>query len=107
MSGCNDESEIIAACNTVSTYDDEWSMGNIIVYPLPASNFFSIDFEESNIMDAHIRLVDIAGQELLSSLKADQNMLVEFDLNGINAGLYIIEISFDKHRMYKKLIVSR
>lgn len=105
-SGCKNESDIVDACLAFNTFEDEWTNESVSIYPNPASNYFMIDFGANYVENAQISLLDISGNLLRSVSRNDQRSIIEVDISGINAGIYMLDIRMKNGSVYKKLVVE-
>ncbi len=87
---------------------DDFDFTNFNVYPNPSNGNFNITFEVINTDSVDIKLFDIRGR--LVEEKAYKNtpstFSEELNLQGINAGLYLLQVQNENKRTTKKLIVK-
>lgn len=64
------------------------------VYPNPASDMITVEFVASSKQNVSIKVTDILGKNVIdeSRVAAEGNNQMQFDLKGINSGLYFITI---------------
>lgn len=81
---------------------------SIAMSPNPALDVLNLDMNFEKTTDLNIRIVNNIGQLVFSKkmpqvLRGTQSL----DLSGLNAGIYIVEISDGQTRTNKKLVISR
>ena len=87
---------------------NELTMGLINLFPNPAQNHVTIEFENHTGSDYTISLINHLGQTVRNfhTGAAEGLNQVELDLNGVEAGLYLIRIDNGKEVINKKLLVQ-
>ncbi|CAL2057568.1 reprolysin-like metallopeptidase [Tenacibaculum sp. 190524A05c] len=87
---------------------DDFDFTNFNVYPNPSNGNFNITFEVITPESVGIRLFDIRGRLVEEKeFKNTQNTFSEeLNLEGINAGLYLLQVQNGNKRTTKKLIVK-
>ncbi|MDB5284547.1 MAG: hypothetical protein JWO06_3622, partial [Bacteroidota bacterium] len=73
------------------------------VYPNPAHN--SITVVKSVDGNSTFRLFDAVGNKYLE--KQGHEAIITLDVSGLSAGLYFVEISSDKFKITKKVVIAR
>ncbi len=91
-------------CESVTDYSvvglSEHKIGNLKIYPNPASSKLYIDVTERNSKIASLQLISIEGKLIKRYPKANSVI----DVSEINAGLYILQIVFDDGAVINKKV---
>lgn len=98
--GCNDKDEILDSCATVGIaklINDSKYM----VYPNPASSYFSISTINGEIIN-EIIIYDLLGKKVLHKKEITEKI----DISNLEKGIYILELFADKLEIRKKLIIK-
>ena len=87
------------------------AVGNLKVYPNPASTYSTLDFDLEQAMNGgYVLLVNIAGAEvkvLIQPTKFQQGInSYHLDFSGISSGLYLIDIITDKGFRTQRIVVN-
>ena len=87
---------------------NEFITGMINVFPNPAQNHVTIEFENHTGSDYTISLINHLGQTIrnLQTGAAEGQNQAELDLNGVEAGFYLIRIDNGTEVINKKLLVQ-
>lgn len=97
---CNKRSSVFL----VTGINDEANPLGILIYPNPAtSNIFVGSSGDSQIL--LIRLIDGLGKPVMVEELADGRLNTEFLLEGLNAGLYILQVETNKGTFAFRLVV--
>ena len=82
---------------------------SISVYPNPAINLVNVSFTSKNENTAIVRIVDIAGKELINYAKPVLNGInnLTIDVNGLKSGIYFINVITRDKTILKKLFINR
>ena len=92
---------------TITSIADENEMGGFVIYPVPSSDFITINYTAKRSSDVQIYLYDLSGREIsfekfYAGTGANK---VTIDLTRFNSGIYFIKIENSGKRMfYGKLI---
>lgn len=76
---------------------------SVSIYPNPASNSFSIQFD-SLLTKANINIYDINGRLVISENYQNGGSLKTIDISTINTGVYLVEVISGRSKSIKKLI---
>lgn len=101
------QSEIIAlGCNTA--INKELQNANFQVFPIPASDKITVQYEMQEAADVKIAIVDILGQVLFTQNYNNSIGKTEHDfaITGLAAGIYYVQLSTKKGVSTKKIIVE-
>jgi hypothetical protein len=85
---------------------DEWSAGEVLVYPNPTQSTCHIRWE----LDAEPTLfviVDATGREVWRSENANITRQITLDVHSWAAGTYTLIMADDKYRIHKKIQVLK
>ena len=97
--GCNDETEVEAAC-LVAT-EDLVGENTISIFPNPANNSITIS-NDNGIMIEKVRIYNQIGQ-LVLQVKTANNAI---DISNLHHGIYILEAELNNQRLFKKMIIE-
>ncbi|HAD11102.1 MAG TPA: hypothetical protein DCF33_01560, partial [Saprospirales bacterium] len=89
----------------VDVKDLEASEAGILIYPNPAADFCQVEFPETFSGTAQLSVFDANGRLVGSSLISQQN--TRLDLNGMNNGVYYLNIQKDARNYFQKLVIIR
>ena len=82
---------------------------NIKIYPNPAGNFLTIEYETGLIGDADLEIFNLLGKKIrthqLTQLEKTGQGLARLALDGIIPGIYILEIRFENN-IYKARFIK-
>ena len=82
---------------------DENFTKEINVYPNPAKDFISINFQES-LEKYMVNIFAIDGKTLLKSISGEGNAIINIPLNDLSNGVYIIHLKSDNYSKSYKFI---
>ncbi len=80
------------------------SSNTFSVYPNPATEVININLQ--GIKAKTIRVIDIAGREVKSVIPAGNETIVTIPVNGLGAGIYLVELHSTEGIERKKITVS-
>lgn len=92
------ESLQVTTSNDVITSVDERVLAQVSVYPNPAADVIRIDLPEGYVFT--LNLVDVNGRAVRNLISHDN----EYDLSGVQAGLYFIRVSSERSVKYFRFI---
>lgn len=101
--GCNSHEEVYEACvNGIE--DPEAYIESFLVYPNPATNELTIEFNAGiNLKEeVHLTIFDLAGKQLIS--QAISEYLTSIDIDRLPEGIYFIRVNYGKVSKTIKLI---
>ncbi|MFN3997319.1 alpha-amylase family glycosyl hydrolase [Algoriphagus sp.] len=79
--------------------------GNFNVYPVPAFTKLTVELPR-DMIQANYRVVDMAGRVVFDGQTERGEQILDFDLSGIKAGIYIFE-AFDTKRVLHKRFIKK
>jgi len=94
----------IKVSETVSV-DEQQLQGKISIYPIPTSNFITIDFTRSSQEYQSYEILNLQGQSVLKN-NLTRNDKVDVDVSLLSSGFYIVNLRSDKNIVSKKIIVN-
>jgi hypothetical protein len=97
-SGCLNETEVEAACESFSI-DEQALRNRISIYPNPAFNALNIETNGSTIDE--VVITSITGQKVIH-LKGNKESI---DISQLQAGIYIVEILIENSRYRRKMVI--
>lgn len=77
--------------------------GSFNVYPVPAYSKLTVELPE-DMIQANYRVVDMAGRVVFDGQTDKGEQILDFDLSGIQAGIYIFEAFDTKRVLHKRFI---
>lgn len=89
----------------VTSIPEELPAGTFKVYPNPASDAVRVELPE-DMIQANYRVVDMAGRVVFDGQTAMGDTILDFDLGGIQAGIYIFE-AFDTKRVLHRRFIKK
>lgn len=93
--------------STVATEDLPGGISGISVYPNPADNHVWVSFYNNHGSDVRIMLLNLQGQQVIEKLVSDAGaQSVKFGLEGLNGGVYIIQVEAGGSMHHHKVIVQ-
>jgi hypothetical protein len=88
--------------------DDESNLNDLVVYPNPAVNDFTLEVTSAQEINATIMVNSILGEQLIVqqvALNAGANQF-QFNTTNFSPGTYIITVQTDEDRMVKRFIIK-
>lgn len=79
------------------------------IYPNPNSGKYNLSYNISNNADVVIEMFSIDGKfitQLFSGNQTSGNQILNFDLNNISKGVYIVQLKTNDFSITKKLIID-
>ncbi len=89
--GCYDSEDIIvevANCNSVN----DFSLGNVVVYPNPFSNSFKVETAKGNLNTLQVYLFDALGRNIAAEIIVENNTIEVIPTQQIASGLYYLNL---------------
>jgi hypothetical protein len=93
-------SAYFASVDAISGIDDEKNNSNVSVYPNPFTNSISIRIANNEKIEK-IRIFDSLGKVIYLEQNSNKNTI---NTEGLNSGVYFIEVITDKSIVFKKII---
>ena len=91
----------------VDSADDLEFQNSISIYPNPATDFTTIEYNFNEANDVRVDLTNSLGQQISSELLSSaQNGTHQLNLSQLATGVYFIQISNDEHTKVEKLFVD-
>lgn len=88
---------------TTTAFEDEFSK-DVQLYPNPAYKSFTIDLKNIQTQKAQTQLYNSLGQ--IVAEKAIENGQLEYNIEGMSKGMYILKIQTDKGTAIKRLVIN-
>jgi outer membrane protein assembly factor BamB len=82
------------------------SNSNITVYPVPASNFLTIKFQDLLQMESMLYVFDITGTFMLSKKILANSNETELDIHNLKKGIYLIRLYNEAACCFQKFIIE-
>ncbi|MBC8046866.1 MAG: T9SS type A sorting domain-containing protein [Fimbriimonadaceae bacterium] len=70
-------------------------INDITIYPNPAQDMFSIDFDEMESENIEIKIIDLTGKLLMSEIVSTKNGTITIQLKNIPQGMYFVKTTTD------------
>lgn len=80
------------------------NLQNVTVYPNPFKSSFSIQIDENNASNYQVKIVNVAGQTVLSSIFSDPS--ISINAEGIPSGMYLLNIKSENGEMYSSKVIK-
>lgn len=94
-----------AVCSTLGTSNVVSDKG-IRIYPVPASQFVYVEFDNRTSGSIKYQLMDMSGRVIQSSSEKPISNRIEIHVSGIPEGNYLLKINTDAEEISRKIIVS-
>lgn len=93
---------------TVGIDEVENNDASFSVYPNPASTHAIVEVNLPSAADVAIRLLDMSGKEVSSRNfgSLESSSAIQLTTEGLQSGVYLVEVSVNNQRMTKRLIVE-
>lgn len=91
-----------AACETTSVEEKENE--EIVVFPNPANEFITIEFDATNNRVKKLQLHSSHGQMIFSKTSTENSITI--DVSSMTNGMYVLEVEQDGGRQYYKIVVQ-
>ena len=92
-------------------YRNEDAVTRLSVFPNPASEVLTLQIEgEVAGENATVQITDISGKQLLPAVQLTEGgrlQTLQIDVNGLQAGMYFIQLVTDSSRQSKRFVVAR
>lgn len=96
---------LVVNCYLTGISDDLEQDKDVVVYPNPASDFFTVITNETNKSTAMINIYNVVGELLRSeSLQQAQQQI---HIGNLSNGVYIVEMISNRQKARQKLIIER
>jgi len=99
--GCNDQQEVEAACETVSV-EEVRNSDKFLIYPNPSTTQITIELPSTPQKNAILTIYNTNSQQLLSQRITDQTTVV--DVSGLLSGFYYVKVFDNRTMMVGKMI---
>jgi zinc-dependent metalloproteinase lipoprotein len=101
--GSNSRTIEYRSASTLTAFEDEFSKG-VSLYPNPANKGFTIDLRNIQTLKAQTQLYNNLGQ--LVGEKTIENGQIEYNIDGMSKGMYILKIQTEKGTAIKRLVIN-
>ena len=88
----------------VGINESEVDNGQLIVYPNPVHDQFTLSLRDQKSIEAQLTLYDIAGRKMLQKPFTGN---LKLDVESFESGLYIIEVRDNENRMMKAKVIKQ
>lgn len=99
-----DDFEFSTICTPPISVDESNLEESLSIYPNPMKDFFTIESHSGSSLESMI-LLDLTGKTILNQENLNTNSQ-RVNLNGISAGVYLLEVEIDGQRITKKVIIE-
>ncbi|HUX95875.1 MAG TPA: T9SS type A sorting domain-containing protein, partial [Bacteroidales bacterium] len=107
-SGCFSFSDTIRIPLGITGIEDKDPFEDVKIYPNPTPGMFTIEMNNNVFGELIIDIFSQNGSKILNIKfeKTTEHFQSQIDLSGQSSGMYIINLSLDKFRAVKKLLVE-
>ena len=87
----------------------EYNPLELDIYPNPSSGIFNLYFENFNIENLDINVVDISGKLVLDriySFSKDSPKTISLDLSNLSQGMYLLKIESNGNNTIKRIVIG-
>ncbi len=107
--------KVTSITETVSTYKPnnseiekvKLSIDKFNIFPNPASELLVVQFNDLNVTDLKVELIDINGKSVAESTIYQGSTIAFFDIRTIYAGTYFVRISNTKDTILKSIVIEK
>ncbi|MDW7695749.1 T9SS type A sorting domain-containing protein [Flammeovirgaceae bacterium SG7u.111] len=98
---------VISDTQVLTGLEDDLLKANTLVYPNPTTGVFSVQYSSNYLGKVSVRVFDTVGKTIFlnSSVKSHSQFNLSVELLN-DAGLYLVEITTDKAKAIKRIIVN-
>ncbi len=108
--GCFTRSDtiVIPVKNSLTGIEDTDPFENVRIYPNPTTGMFTIEMNNNVFGDLIIDIITQSGSKILNIKfeKTTQHFMSQIDLSGQSKGMYLVNLSLDKFRAVRKVLVE-
>ncbi len=103
FSGCAKTATTNIVVNTCTGVEESEVLREILVYPNPASTYFTL----SNVVEGtSINIIDVTGKVVVSNLVIDGDNTITIETSNLSNGIYNIQLKNNGAVAQKKLVIS-
>ena len=84
---------------------EEINVDRVLIYPMPAHNELIMYFMEDEINEIEAELFDLSGRLVRKVKYFEPTKNISLDLVNIKSGQYILKLTYNDERIYRKVIV--
>jgi hypothetical protein len=108
QNGCNGTDAITLNFKDCTGISEIPGIG-INIYPNPGSGLFHLDLKANGSETVRLRVFSVNGEQILEEreLKINRSLSHPIDLSSKGSGTYFLELSREKDRVIRKLVVSK
>jgi len=77
----------------------------ILVYPNPAKDYLTLQFDQNVIGNATVLLFDVSGKQIMNTQMNKQNLVM--DVSNLESGMYILQIALENQVITKQVQIIR
>lgn len=94
-------------CNTIATTLQEalYNQNGVIVFPNPMSQSATVKLVDYDLKPYDLNIFNMVGQTVISQENL-RNESVEFSREGLNAGVYFLEIRKENQKITRKIVIE-
>ncbi len=102
-SGTAQSTIMVNTCLGIETNE----LGNLSIYPNPATDELNLQFENMEASDAEILLISNDGRIIFSTIiKSNSTLIEKLDVSGYSEGIYLIKIKSETISIVQKVVVN-
>ncbi len=101
--------QLISTTKVISPDEKTSQPTSFHIYPNPSTNFVQLEMTNNYLGRYSIKLYNIMGQEVysISRMKNNQQIQERLSSSHLQAGVYFLEVTLEKQRLVRKILVTR
>ena len=94
--------------NVVISSTDEKTLDSesLHIYPIPAQNLVTIEFDSNLNASNALRILNSKGQTVLNKPNLESSHTVQLDISNYPAGIYLVQLLTKEKLVSKKLVIQ-
>ncbi|MBL4649461.1 MAG: T9SS type A sorting domain-containing protein, partial [Aureispira sp.] len=97
----------VSVTSVITSLNDLTTVNRFNIYPNPTAGHIFIDLELMKRSEITIQVINVVGEVILSkNLGKVKSKTLEFDLENIPNGVYLVQVKNDNETLSKKVVVS-
>jgi len=107
VSGASCTSARVPVTASIITGINEYSDGNINIYPIPNQGIFNITLDNSNSQNITVSILNVLGAKLLEKEITDSTNPIQIDASNLKEGMYFVEVKTNKSTYLRKITITK
>ncbi len=87
--------------------EDSEIFQSLDISPNPASEMLNVNLAWTQNVDTEIRLIDVIGQTVIRENANFDNMTFNWDVSGLSAGIYLLQVQTAEGNLTRKVVIGR